>query len=270
MAGETAKQKTDRDLKRGVKKAVLSPFNMSVMAVASAGAAAAGSVGVLIAGGAAYAALVAWDLSSKAFWQKLSGAPARGAAPVSLPRPDQLFDPETREAVARITKARAHITRVMDETPDGVTAHVEPVVASLAELDGRAARLALRADQIARHLAATSADGLRGEIEQLGARAARARDAEAQRQYGEARAMREGQLRNLGDLAAAHDRVLASLARILTTLEGIPTQLVKMRALDAQAADDFSGDVGQELDRINVELGAFEETLETLVEERST
>jgi len=34
-----------------------------------------------------------------------------------------------------------------------------------------------------------------------------------------------------------------------------------MRALDAQAVDVVSGDVNQELDRINREIGAFEETL---------
>jgi hypothetical protein len=64
--------------------------------------------------------------------------------------------------------------------------------------------------------------------------------------------------------------VLASLARILTSLEGLPTQIVKMGALDAQAVDGFSGDVGEQLDRINVEMGAFEETLAALVEERQT
>jgi hypothetical protein len=63
--------------------------------------------------------------------------------------------------------------------------------------------------------------------------------------------------------------VLASLARILTTIEGIPTQIVKMRTLDAETVDQFSGDVGEEVERINVEMGAFEETLESLVQTRA-
>jgi hypothetical protein len=42
---------------------------------------------------------------------------------------------------------------------------------------------------------------------------------------------------------------------------------MKMRALDAQAADDLSGDVGRELTEMNVGLQAFEETLESLVQE---
>jgi predicted nucleic acid-binding Zn-ribbon protein len=158
----------------------------------------------------------------------------------------------------------------MKETPETVATHVEPVVTTLAELDGRVARLALRADQIARHQAATPPEDLRQEIAALTARAQRAADPETQRQYQEAGAMRQAQLRSLTELAAARDRVLASLARILTTLDGLPTQIVKMRALDAQAVDDVSGDVGQQLDRINVEMKAFEETLETLVEVRNS
>ena len=262
----TVKERTDRQLKRGVWKAVTSPLNVSVVALASAGAAAVGSLGVLAAGGVAYAAMVAWDLSSKSFWSKLAAPTGKDG----LPALESLFDPETREAVARIAAARAEITRVMSETPEAVAAHVAPVVASLAELNGRAGRLALRADQIARHLAANSFEDLRVEMDELAAKAAGARDGDARRQYREAQAARQAQLGSLNELGAAHDRVVASLARILTTLEGLPTQIVKMRTLDDQAVDDFSGDVGQELDRINVEMGAFEETLASLVEERQT
>lgn len=263
----TAKERTDRQLKRGVVKAVTSPVNVSVMAVAGAGAAALGSLGVLAAGGVAYVAMVAWDLSSKSFWSKLAGVTTEEP---QLPSPEKLFDAETREVVTRIAAARAHIARAMKETPESVASHIEPVVAGLAELDGRVGRLAMRSDQISRHLTTTSVESLRAEIAELTAKAAGARDPDARRQYREAQATREAQLRSLEELAAARDRVLASLARILTSLEGIPTQIVKMGALDAQAVDEFSGDVGVELDRINVEMGAFEETLETLVEERQT
>jgi hypothetical protein len=265
MATTTRSGKTDRPLRRGVVKAVLSPLNLGVMALASAGAAALGSGLVLAAGGAAYAALVAWDLSSQAFWKKVVGGPSR-PPPVELPSLDLLFDAETKEVVGRIARARAEIARAMSETPATVATHVEPVVASLVELDGRVGRLALRADQIGRHLASVSVADLRREIETLASRAERARDADTQQQYREARETREGQLASLGDLAAARDRVLASLARILTTLAAIPTQIVKMGALDAQAVDDLSGGVGEQLGRINVEMEAFEETLETLVE----
>jgi hypothetical protein len=263
----TAQERKDRQVKRGVFKAALSPLNVSVMALASAGAAAVGSLGVLAAGGVAYVAMVAWDLSSKSFWKKVAAPPLQKDG---LPAVEDLFDSETKQAVTRIAAARAKIARVMGETPESVTTHVGPVVESLTELDGRAGRLAVRSDQIARHLHATSIEELREEIAGLAAKAAGARDPDARRQYLEAQTARQGQMKSLEELTGAHDRVLASLARILTTLEGIPTQIVKMGALDAQAVDDFSGDVGEQLDRINVEMRAFEETLETLVEERET
>jgi hypothetical protein len=171
----TAHEKTSRQLKRGVVKAAFSPVNVSVMAAATAGAAALGSLGVLAAGGVAYVAMVAWDLSSKSFWSKVVGAPPEPG----LPAPERLFDPETRSAVAGIAAARAQIARAMSEAPASVASHIEPVVASLAELDGRVGRLAGRADQIARHLATTSVERLRGEVDDLNARAAGVRDPSA-------------------------------------------------------------------------------------------
>jgi hypothetical protein len=41
---------------------------------------------------------------------------------------------------------------------------------------------------------------------------------------------------------------------------------MRLRTLDDQASDALGGDVGAELDRMNVDLRAFEETLESLVE----
>jgi hypothetical protein len=102
---------------------------------------------------------------------------------------------------------------------------------------------------------------------ELAGRARQSPDAEARRHYEEARAAREEQMRTLGDIAAARERLVANLAQIVATLEGIPPKLMKMRALDAQAADDVSGDVGRQLAEMNVGLQAFEETLASLVEE---
>ena len=54
---------------------------------------------------------------------------------------------------------------------------------------------------------------------------------------------------------------LGNLARLVATYQGLPGRVVHMRALDAQAVDALSGDVNQELDRMNHEMAAFEETL---------
>ncbi|HYV65922.1 MAG TPA: hypothetical protein VE964_06745, partial [Myxococcales bacterium] len=65
-------------------------------------------------------------------------------------------------------------------------------------------------------------------------------------------------------LVAARDRVSAHLSRIVATYEALPARVVHMRALDAEAADAMGGDLGQELDRMNHEIAAFEDTLKTL------
>jgi hypothetical protein len=257
-----ADKKRRKEVRRGVVKALLSPVNVAAVAIGSAAAAAAGSVALLAAGGATYAAMVAWDLSSKSFWKKLSGQ--RAALD-----PSALTDRVTRQLLERILAARTRIAGVLRETPEEVAAHVSSALGGVAELESRAGRLAGHAEQIARHLASTDRTQLRGEAESLAAKARGAQDAEARRHYAEAGAARQAQLTTLTELDAARDRVLASLERILTTLEGVPTQVVKMRTLDAEAVDQFSGDVGEELDRINVEMGAFEETLQTLVEART-
>jgi hypothetical protein len=249
--------------RRGITKALLSPLNISAVAIGSAAAAVLGSAGVLAAGGATYLALVAWDLSSKSFWKKVAGERA------ALPAPASIRDAETRALLERVLAARGAIAGVLQETPDAVAAHVSAALDGVAELEARAGRLALHADQIARHLATTDQPKLRAEAEALAQRARGTQDAEARRHYAEAGSARQAQLTALTELDAARDRVLASLARILTTIEGIPTQIVKMRTLDAEAVDQFSGDVGEEVERINVEMGAFEETLESLVQTRA-
>jgi len=148
-----------------------------------------------------------------------------------------------------------------------MAASLGSLLGTLDELDQRTGRLVARSDELSRYLAGTDAGALRREMGELAERAHRAPDPGARRHYEEARAAREDQLRTLTDIAAARDRLVANLTQIVATLEGVPARLMRMRALDAQAADDVSGDVGRELEDMNVGLRAFEETLASLVEE---
>jgi hypothetical protein len=261
-------RKPDRPMARGVKKALVGPLNLGVAGAAAAGAAALGSLPLLVLGGAAYAALVAWDLSSPAFWRRVVGAPPDNSAG-DLPRPRDVFDAETRAALERIHAARERIAAVVHQSPQSVAGPLGNVMSTLEDLDHRVGRLVNRSDELSRYLAANDPGGLPAEIEQLSQRARRAPDAGSRRHYEEARTAHAEQLRTLSDIAAARERLIANLAQIVATLEGIPPKLMKMRALDAQAADDLTGDVGRELEEMNVELRAFEETLETLVQEPS-
>jgi len=257
----------DKPMARGIKRALISPVNLGVAGVAAAGAAALGSLPLLALGGAAYVAMVAWDLSTPAFWRKVVGTD--GGPRAELPSPRAVSDPETREALERVHAARKAILDVVADSPPSTAGSLAGVLGTLDELDSGVGRLVARSDDLSRYLAASDPGAIRAEEAELATRARAAADAGSRRHYQEAGAAREEQLRTLADIAAARERLLANLARIVATLEGIPAKVIKVRALDAQAADDLSGTVGRELEGMNVEMRALEETMQSLVEEPS-
>jgi hypothetical protein len=210
----------------------------------------------------AYAALVAWDLSTPAFWRKVVGTDEPAPA---LPRPREVFDAETRAALERVHAARQAILAASEGAPGGASAAVRGLLGTLDDIDRRVGRLVARSDELSRYLAGVDDAALRAEVHDLDGRAQGNRDPEARRLYVEAKKAREDQLRTVADIAAARERLVANLAQIVATLEGVPAKLMKVRALDDQAAEDLSGDVGRELADVNLQLGAFEETLESLV-----
>jgi hypothetical protein len=252
----------DPPLKRGIKRALLGPVNLGVAGAGALGAAAFGSVSLAVLGGVAYAALVAWDLSTPAFWRKVVGTDSQEGA--QLPRPREVFDDETRAALERIHRARDAIVAAAGQAPAAAASTMSGVLGTLDEIDRRVGRLVTRSDELSRYLAGIDEAALHADLHRLEERARDNTDAEARRHYDEARAAREEQVRNVADIGAARERLVANLAEIVATLEGIPAKLVKIRALDAQAADDVSGDVGRQLSDINVGLGAFEETMQSL------
>lgn len=252
-----------RPLARGVRRALLGPVNMTVAGAAAVGAAVVGSPALALLGAAAYAAMVAWDLSTPAFWRKVVGSDDAAAFQELEPR--KVFDAETRAALERVHAARGAIRAAAAAVDGSAREALAGVMGTLEEIDGRVARLVARSDELSRYLAGIDEGALRAELGQLGERARTDPDEEARQHYAEARAAREEQLKTVGDIVSARARLVANLAQIVATLEGIPPRLIKMRVLDAQAADDVSGDVGRELADVNVELGAFEETLESLV-----
>lgn len=242
-------------------KAATGAVNLAVAGSAAVGAAALHSWPVLALGGVAYAALVAWDMASPRFWKQALAAP-----PAALPDPDELLDHATRDAVRAILSARKELEAVLEETSDEVKGHLGQTLSSITELEQRSARLISRAEELARYLGKVSAAPVRQEITRLDEKARSARDPAARREYESARKAREEQLKALDDIAGARERVVANLSRIVATLEGLPAKIVRMRALDAQAMDQLSGSMHDELEHMNVELKAFEETLTTLGE----
>ncbi len=254
-----------------VARATASPVNLGVAGTAVIAAAALGSWPILALGGAAYAALVAFDSANPEFWKKTfsggGGGSARGRTPPKLPPVAKLKDATTRAAVGRLLAATAELERVLDETPKDVRAQLDAVEASLVELEEHAARLVVRAEELASYLARVDAEVIRADIARLEAQAARMSDAQARAQLGEAKTAREDELRTVGELERAKQRLDANLLRVVAVVGGLPSKVVHMRTLDAQAMDDVTGDMNAELGRLSSEMRTFEETLKTLVED---
>jgi hypothetical protein len=244
-------------------RAAAGPLNLSVLGGAAAAAVALSMWPIAAVGGLAYAALVASDVSSAEFRRRvLSG---KGPAP-RLPKPDALHDPAVAAAVAKIAAARTEVDQVVRATPARVQRMIGGTLASIDELEGHGAMLAARADEVARYLATVDVAEIEREVGELEGRAAKATDPGAREGYRAAAGAAAERFKAVRDIAAARERTLAHLARIAATLAGVPAKLVRLRALDDQASDALTGDVGAELDRMNVDLRAFEETLESLVE----
>jgi len=243
-------------------RAALGPVNLSVVGAAVVGAVALASWPIAALGGAAYAALVASDVSSPAFRRRILS----GRAPAApMPRPEQCADAEVRAVVEKLVEVRAELTRVVRETPERVRRNVAAALGSLDELERHASVLVARAEDLHRYLTGVKIGEARGEAERLALRASSATDPEARRQYEAAAAAANERVRALDDIGNARDRVRANLYRVVATLQGVPPKLVRLRALDAAAGDALSGDVGAELERMTVDLRAFETTLESLI-----
>jgi len=233
--------------------------NLAVLGVSAVGALAFASWPVAALGGAAYAALVATDVSSARFRRRVLR---------DLPRridPDTLTDDTVRRAVVAIFAARADVERVVDKTPARIRRNISTTLAAIDELEAHAGVLGRRADELAAFLASTDADAC-GEALALANRARATSDPAARADYEAAAAASTERARALADLGRARERTLAHLAKIAATIKTVPSKLVRLRALDAEASDALTGDVGAELDRMNIDLRAFEQTLESVLE----
>lgn len=247
-------------------RAAASPINVAVAGAAAAGAIALHSWPLGALGGAAYAALVAWDLVSPDFWRRaLSRGGADTKVGAKFPNPNKIVDPALRQTAAIVLAARAKLDALMREASGDVAVQLAGVRVSVDELEERAASLLRTGDQLVRYLAGSDVDGVRREIERLRARAVQTSDGQAKDQYEQSAKAREEQLAVITDIASAVERVYANLSRIVATLEGLSAKVVRMGAMDAQAMDNLSGDMNAELESMNRDIDTFEQTLRHLV-----
>jgi len=214
---------------------------------------------VTAVGGLAYLAMVAWDLVSPEFWSKVSAGEV--LPPSRLPQPDSVKDPAVRSTVRELWIARNELARVIGEASPQVRGYVGIIISSLGQLESHAAELVGRADLLGRYLSTVSPSLVETEVARLRAESVATDDPEARRQFEEALASRQEQLRALEDIKDAHDRVNGTLSKVVAALQALPAKVVRMQVMDAESLNAVSGDVNRELDTLNNEVSAFEETL---------
>ena len=89
-------------------------------------------------------------------------------------------------------------------------------------------------------------------------RAAAAKDPVTRQSYEEAKQARMDEIRSLKEIKTTKDRIDANLMRVVAVMGALPTKVVHMRALDAQALDQLSGDISHDLSAIGEELKTSE------------
>jgi hypothetical protein len=210
---------------------------------------------VAVVGGGAF--LV--SLAAEAFRRR--SKKSKTAVIHGMPDPDTIKDQETRNAIHKIIAAKTALQKVIDETPEDVLFHMKKTLDSIDELERYAVRLVERVDDIAAHLAKVNLPALVTEVKQLATRASAAKDAEARESFDDAKDARMDEIRALKELRATKERIDANLMRVVAVLGALPTKIVHMRALDAQAMDQISGDISDDLAAIGKELETSEQVI---------
>lgn len=239
-------------------RASVNSLNLAVAAGSATLAIGLGSLPLGILGGLAYAAMVAWDALSPAKRAKTSKLPS------TLPDPKTITNPDTRAAVEKLIESKATLQRTLDETPEDVIAHISTTLSTLSELESYAARLVARAEDITKYLSGVKLDALVEEIRVLTHRAQDASHPDSRKTFEEAKQARMDELRTLKELKSTKETIDAHLMRVVAVFGSLPTKVVHMRALDAQALDRLSGDMNEELTAVGTELATSEKVIKNL------
>lgn len=209
-----------------------------------------------------YGSLVTWQAACPALWQRW--LPADTLPLLRLPDPARMTDPLARSAIFTIAAGHAEVARLIAELPEAVRRHVDFTVETLEELEWCAARLAERSEQMVRYLQGVRRDAVQSEVRRLGEIVRCARDPGSRREYQAALALRLEQLQAVDDITRAHERVSASLLRVVVTVETLPARLMRLCVLEAEAREDLAGELNDEMGRMQGELLASEQALRAL------
>lgn len=235
--------------------------NLAVLAIAFSFALLSGHLALTLVALWLYGLCVVHDVASPRFARRLATEEAEKGR--RLPECTELDDPGLRMTVSSIRAGYGEIARVLKRTPPPIQAHVAAALASLEELRPQAAGLIRQADELAGYLRAVPRSTIESELQRLERAAGRASD-EARAEYERALAIRREQLSAIDQIQREHDRITASLERIIGTVEAFPAWIYRLRLLERSAREDLVRDADRDLQRMNEDFSSSKQLLESL------
>lgn len=223
-----------------------------------------GNVWLVIAGSWLYVLLVARTSTSPRFWRELSQAEAELSR--QLPAETSLTDPSLQLVVRAIRKGRDDVGKIINETPEPVQTQLAALLSSVDELCVKAVQLIRDADALSRYLLAGPREAVLIAIEKLNQDIARSSDNGGKAEYLAAISARQDQLASLTHIALEHERIVATLQFIVSTIEGLPACMYRMRVLDSRVKEDRVSEAFDEVTRMKMELAGSLQLLEGLVQ----
>jgi predicted transcriptional regulator len=244
-----------------VRHSAASKRNLAVLAGVLALALLSAALGLAVVAASLYVLLIVWDVGSPRFGKSVSAA--RAEELTRLPNCADLDDFGLRVMVSSIRAGYGEIARVLRRMPAPIRAHVRAALAALEELRPRAARLIRELDELGGYLRAVPRNGVESELKRLEAASERAND-EARAEYERAVSIRRDQLAAIDQIRREHDRISASLERIIATIEAFPSWIYRLRLLERSAREDLVSEVNRDLRRMSEDLSSSQQLLESL------
>jgi hypothetical protein len=243
-------------LRLAAKATMLSVANLIVLGVAIIGAVASQDASALWLAPAGSMAVLSWKLLGA----RLGGSAAYGRALV-LPDSTSLSDLAAQSMVRRIAQARRSLTRVVAAAPPGGVNDLSEGLRGVRELERRALVLIARVEYLGQFLATVSDSQLGAEWERLRARERKALSPAAKAIYQAASERYAGHAEHLRLIEARRDQVLAALDYMVSTLEALPSMVMRVHLVRVETC---AGDLGEPIDdatRVFDDLTSLEETL---------
>jgi hypothetical protein len=251
-------------LGRGFVKASFGRMNLLVLGAAATGAALSESWSVLLLAAAGFVVLTAIKLCDRRFWNAILTDVS--SEPIALPETGTLLEASARMSIERITNARLVMRQVLEEIPASVRKQFADALAHIPELETRAVTLAARIEELSRYLANISYEVIRLQMNSLEARQRTSSDRESREKYADAHAVRAQHLAALDEIGAAKERSTAALDHVVGVLERLPTHMMMIRALEAEAADHDAPNGHGTVDWFEGELHRIEDEWRAVVD----